>query len=98
MDENIAIELRMLKTRFPNVEEYTLDEYASYFGIKRRDASRHFQRRAKQITHKRIGRDIRINSIDFAYYLAQQKVVGGRQIVLTPDSLKRKRGFQFQSP
>ena len=98
----IQEELDMLKERFPGKVELTLDDYADYFGISRSYAAQHFdrinQKRCK-IAHKRIGRKrIIIPLIDFAYWLAQQKVVDGKPLILpTPEQLqqdmKRRRGF-----
>ncbi|MDR2532133.1 MAG: hypothetical protein LBC82_04745 [Oscillospiraceae bacterium] len=77
----IQEELEMLKERFPGKLELTLDEYADYFGIGRHYACQHFSRinsGKNKINHKRIGKLIIIPLIDFAYWLAQQKVVDGR--------------------
>jgi len=98
MHTAISTELSMLKARFPNIEELTLDEYAEYFGISRGYASQHFMRMNEgnnKINHKRIGRFITIPLMDFAFWLAQQKVVNGRQLNLTSEDLKRRRGYTF---
>jgi hypothetical protein len=93
MDENIAIELNMLRERYPGKSEITYDEYADYFDIGRHHASAHFNKRKSEIAHKQIGRKVTIPLIDFAYYLAKQKFVSGKRVVLTPNDMKRKRGF-----
>ena len=97
----IKEELDMLKERFPGKLELTLVEYADYFGISRGFASQHFSRanRGKhKIGHKRIGKRIIIPLIDFAYWLAQQKVVDGKPLILPSEEqvrldMKRRRGF-----
>jgi len=94
MHSAIAQEIKVLQSKFPDKEELTLDEYADYMNIGRREASRHFARR--NIPHKRIGKSIRINTIDFALFLAQQKIVNGRPLKLTSEDLKRKRGFTYE--
>jgi len=73
----IEEELNMLKERFPGKLELTLDDYADYFSIDRHYASQHFSRINKgryKIAHKRIGRKIIIPLLDFAYWLAQNKI------------------------
>jgi len=97
----IQEELDMLRERFPGMTELTLDEYAEYHRIGRRNAARHFRsanRGVRKINHKQIGKTIIIPLIDFAYWLAQQKVVDGQSIVLPCDGdikevMKRRRGF-----
>jgi len=98
----IEEELSMLRERFPGKAELTLDDYAEYFGINRHYAAQHFfrtNRGPQKIAHKRIGRKrIIIPLADFAYWLAQKKVVDGRPLILpTPEQLrqdmKRRRGF-----
>ena len=93
MNDNIAIELNMLRERYPGKSELTYVEYADYFGIGRHHASWHFKQRSHQIGHKQIGRRVFIPLIDFAYYLAQQKFINGKRIILKPDDKNRKRGF-----
>jgi hypothetical protein len=97
----IQEELNMLRERFPGKVELTLDDYALYFGIGRRYACQHFglkNRGPQKIGHKRIGKKIIIPLLDFAYWLAQQKVVNGQALVLPgqaniAESMKRRRGF-----
>ena len=96
-------ELSMLKTRFPGKVEMTLDDYAEYFGVTRKYAPQHFSNincgRCK-INHKRIGRKIIIPMLDFAYWLAEQKVVNGKPLTLHVDvkaDMKRRRGFSQQA-
>ena len=97
----IQEELDMLKCRFPGKVELTLDDYADYFGIGRAYASKHFMRKNKgncKISHKRIGKRIIIPMLDFAYWLAQQKIVGGKALILQNKddlqaSMKHRRGF-----
>jgi hypothetical protein len=101
MHPAIEEELTMLRERFPGKTELNLNEYAEYFGISRRYAPHHFSRinsRRNKICHKKIGKRIIIPVLDFAYWLAQQKVVDGHQIMLPSeqdikDSVKRRRGF-----
>ncbi len=89
----------LLKERFPGKVEITLDEYAVYFEISRRYAAQHFYRANQgphKINHKRIGKKIIIPMIDFAYWLAQNKVVDGKAIILPMDigaDMKSRRGF-----
>ena len=100
----ISEELEMLRERFPGKNEMTLNEYADYFGIDRKNACHHFARINNgkiKIDHKRIGKRIIIPFIDFAYWLARQKVVNGHLLILpspeeTKESMKRRRGFQFE--
>lgn len=97
----IQEELDMLRERFPDKAELTLDEYAEYFEIGRHYACQHFSRinaGANKISHKRIGKKIIIPVLDFAYWLAQQKVVDGHALILPTEedikqSMKRRRGF-----
>jgi len=95
----ILEELEQLRERFPGKSELSLDEYAAYFGIGRKNAARHFNQANEgryKIGHKQIGRKIIIPMIDFAFWLAQQKVVDGMPIVLLGDvkeAMKRRRGF-----
>ena len=103
MDIHPAIEeeIQMLQARYPGKVELTLDEYADYFGIGRANAAKHFNninRGEKKINHKRIGRTIIIPVIDFAYWLAQHKIVDGRPLILPEMTdikaeMKRRRGF-----
>ena len=93
MNENVTIELNMLKARYPGKMELTYDEYADYFGISRHHASQHFKARRKEIPHKQIGKKVIIPMVDFAFWLAQQKVVNGKPILLTQADKKRQRGF-----
>ena len=97
----IQEELDMLRERFPGKQELLLDDYADYFGIDRHYASQHFYRintgRLK-INHKRIGKLIIIPILDFAYWLAQQKVVNGKRLILptaeeTKAAMNNRRGF-----
>ena len=100
----IQEELDMLRERFPGKNELSLDDYADYFGISRRYASQHFNHINEskiKIDHKRIGRTIIIPFIDFAYWLARQKVVDGKALILpspeqAKESIKRHRGFNFE--
>ena len=97
----IIEEMDMLRELFPGKTELTLDDYAAYFDIDRTYASKHFSRKNSsrfKIAHKRIGRKIIIPLIDFAYWLAQQKVVDGCALVLPSEEdlkldMKRRRGF-----
>jgi len=98
----IQEELDMLRERFPGKNELTLDEYADYNGIGRRNAPRHFRQANEgryKINHKRLSRNsIIIPMLDYAYYLAQHKVVDGQALVLPGDGdikevMKRRRGF-----
>lgn len=100
----IQEELDMLRERFPNKQELTLDDYAAYFGIDRHYASQHFHRincgRLK-IAHKRIGKTIIIPLLDFAYWLAQHKVVNGKSLILpsaeeTRAAMAHRRGFSSE--
>ncbi|MCL1986634.1 MAG: helix-turn-helix domain-containing protein [Firmicutes bacterium] len=103
---SIAIneELAILKEIFPNKHELTLDEYAQYFGINRKYASKHFSRKnngKNKISHKRIGRKIFISLKDFAYWLASQKVVDGNLIFIPSikdikQEMKGRRGFSYK--
>ena len=101
MHPAIQEELDMLKERFPGKVELTLDEYAEYNNISRRNAPRHFRTAnngKNKIGHKRIGKKIIIPILDFAYWLAQQKIVDGHALVLPCDGdlkqeMKRRRGF-----
>ena len=92
-------ELTMLRERFPGKCELDLGLYAEYFGIRRQYAPQHFRNLNQgpvKINHKRIGRKIIIPMLDFAYWLAQQKVVDGKPLNLQPVSatdMKRRRGF-----
>jgi len=94
-------ELAMLHERFPGKLELTLDDYAEYFGIGRRNAPRHFNHANSgkhKIGHKRFGKKIIIPMLDFAYWLAQQKIVDGHALILPGDvdlkqEMKRRRGF-----
>ena len=101
----IQEELNMLRERFPGKNELTLDEYADYNGIGRKNASRHFRKANEgryKIGHKRLSRNgIIIPMLDYAYYLAQHKVVDGQALVLPGDGdikevMKRRRGFNSQ--
>lgn len=102
----IAEELEMLRARFPGKEELTLDDYADYFGVSRHYASQHFNRQNKdpnKINHKRIGRRVIIPLLDFAYWLAQKKVVDGLPLILPTaeenrEWAKRQRGFCKKTP
>ncbi len=97
----IQEELDMLQALCPGKLELTLDEYADYFGIGRHHASRHFNQQNKgpnKIGHKRFGKKIIIPLIDFAYWLAQQKIVDGHLLILpgtgdVNEMMKRRRGF-----
>ena len=97
----IQEELDMLRERFPGKNELTLDEYADYNGIGRRNAARHFRRANEgrhKIGHKQIGKMIIIPMCDFAYWLALQKIVDGSPLILPGDGdpkevMKRRRGF-----
>jgi len=95
----IEEELSMLKERFPGKSEMTLDEYAVYFCITRHYASQHFSNinmGTIKINHKRIGKKIIIPFVDFAYWLAQKKIVDGKPFRLEGDieaEMKRRRGF-----
>lgn len=103
MHPAIREELDMLRERYPDKTELTLDDYADYFHIARGYASQHFSRLNKRerikIAHKRIGRKIIIiPMIDFAYWLASKKVVDGMPLVMpSSDDLKQdmknRRGF-----
>jgi len=101
MHPAIAEELEMLRERFPGKVELTMDEYAEHNGIRRRNAPRHFNNAnsgQNKIGHKRLGRKIIIPLLDYAYWLAQQKIVDGRALVLPGDgdvkeAMKRRRGF-----
>lgn len=93
MHDTIATELAMLRQRYPDKTELTFDEYANYFDIGRHHASQHFNKRKDEIPHKLIGRKVIISLTDFALYLANQKIVNGKKLTLTPADLKRKRGF-----
>ena len=102
MHPAIKEELDMLREQFPGMTELTLDEYAVHNRINRRNAARHFNHANEgryKINHKRFSRkDIRIPMIDYAYYLAQHKVVDGQALVLPGDGdikeiMKRRRGF-----
>ncbi|MCL1999650.1 MAG: hypothetical protein FWG65_12890 [Turicibacter sp.] len=96
-------ELATLKELFPGKREITLDEYAEYFGIRRKYASQHFYRKNQgecKIAHKRIGRKILIPLTDFAYWLASHRVEGGVLIKLPSEfdikqEMKRRRGFRL---
>jgi len=98
----IQEELDMLKERFPGKLELSLNEYAEYFDIKRDNADRHFRnvnRKSKnKIASKRIGQKYIIPILDFAYWLAQQKIVDGQALILPgygdlKQEMKRRRGF-----
>ncbi len=97
----IEEELEMLREKFPGKTELTLDDYAAYFEINRQYASKHFLRKNNgplKIAHKRIGKKIIIPLVDFAYWLAQHKVVDGHALVLPSEEelqndMKRRRGF-----
>jgi DNA polymerase III epsilon subunit-like protein len=103
MHPAIKEELDMLRERFPGKSEATLDDWAAYFGIDRRNAPRHFNRETqdgKTIGHKKIGKrgSPVIPMLDFAYWLAQRKVVDGMPLVLNgggniKTEMKRRRGF-----
>ena len=98
LHQAIQEELEMLRERFPGAVELTLDQYAEYFGINRRYAPQHFNKMnlsINKINHKRIGRRIIIPMLDFAYWLAQQKVVNGNMLIITADSIdmKSRRGY-----
>ena len=94
-------EYQFLRERFPGKVELTLDEYSEYFNINRRNAARHFRNANEgkyQIGHKQIGKKIIIPMLDFAYWLAQHKVVDGMPLILPGDgdvkqAMKRRRGF-----
>lgn len=99
----IQEELNMLKERFPGKQELTLDDYAEYFGINRQYAPKHFHRKNQginKIGHKRIGRKtIIIPMVDFAFWLAQNKIVDGHYLILDMDydlEMKRRRGFSYE--
>jgi hypothetical protein len=96
----IKEELDMLKELFPGKVELTLDEYAVYFGLNRRYAPQHFRRMAQfggEIGHKKIGKKITIPLLDFAYWLAQRKVVDGKPLTLDVNiDMKQRRGFAQQ--
>ena len=97
----IQEELDMLKERFPGKQELFLDDYADYFHIDRHYASQHFNRindGKLKINHKRIGKLIIIPMLDFAYWLAQTKVVNGKALILpsaaqTKAAMNNRRGF-----
>ena len=97
MHPAVKEELDMLKEQFPNKTAMTLDDYAEYFGISRRYAPEHFAKAnmsRHRINHRRIGRKISIPLLDFAYWLAQQKIVDGKPLLLNIDvDMKRRRGF-----
>ena len=101
MHDAIREELEMLHERFPGKSELTFDEYAEYFDISRHYASQHFSRMnagRNKIAHKRFGKKIVIPMIDFAYWLAQHKVMNGSKVILPSEesvreSMKRRRGF-----
>jgi hypothetical protein len=97
----IQEELDMLKERFPGKQELFLEDYADYFHIDRHYASQHFYRincGKLKINHKRIGKLIIIPMLDFAYWLAQNKVVNGKALILpsaeqTRAAMNNRRGF-----
>ena len=99
MHPAISEELSMLKERFPGKSELSLDDYAEYFGLRRKYAPQHFyniNRGQNKIGHKKVGRKIIIPMLDFAYWLAQHKVVDGTPLQLPGDikaEMKRRRGF-----
>jgi len=97
----IQEELDILRSKFPDKQELTLDEYADYFNISRRYAAQHFSRVNKgsmKIAHKRIGKIIRIPLIDFAYWLAQHKLdLRGRAVVLpSKEDLRNKSKHDYR--
>jgi hypothetical protein len=95
MHPAIQEELDMLHERFPGKCELTLDEYAEYFNIDRKYAPEHFAKMnhgPDKIGHKRIGRKIFIPMLDFAFWLACQKVVASGHLPLTWEDTKRQRG------
>jgi len=97
----IQEELNMLRERYPGKNELTLDDYADYNAIGRRNAARHFRQANEgrhKIGHKKLGKKIIIPMIDYAYWLAHQKIVDGVSLVLPGDgdikeAMKRRRGF-----
>jgi hypothetical protein len=95
MHPAIQEELEMLRERFPGKNELTFVEYAEYFGISRKFAPQHFARINRgpdKIGHKKIGRKTIIPFLDFAFWLANKKVVDGGRLPLTWDDAKRQRG------
>lgn len=95
----IQEELDMLRERFPGKQELLLEDYADYFHIDRHYASQHFYRincGKVKINHKRIGKLIIIPMLDFAYWLAQTKVVNGKSLIL-PSAAETKAAMNNRS-
>ena len=97
----IREELEMLQQRFPGKQELTMDDYAEYWCISRHYVTQHLSRlnkRHPKLDYKRVGRRFIFPMLEFAYFLAQCKVVNGAPIMLSTsedlkDSMKRRRGF-----
>jgi len=94
MHQAIADELKILQQLYPDKNELTLDEFADYLDISRHYATQYINR--EKITHKRISRNnIRVPLPEFAFYLAQKRMVNGRPLKLTPEDMKKRRGYTF---
>jgi hypothetical protein len=79
----VAEELQMLKERYPDRAELTLDDYADYWGISRRFAAQHLQRlnqKKIKLTYRRIGRRFTFPLIAFAEFLAKNRVEDGKPL------------------
>jgi hypothetical protein len=77
----------MLKERYPNKAELSLEDYADFWGISRRFAAQHLQRINKgrvKLTYRRIGRRITFPLVAFAEFLAKNRVEDGKPIDITP--------------
>lgn len=87
--------LDLLDARFPGQDELSLDDYAAYRGIGRRDAASDLRRR--KIPYVKDGRRMFVLTHDFAVYLAKNKMIDGNPIVPSPEEIsqgmKRRRGF-----
>lgn len=97
MKLNPAIQeaLTDLQSTFPGKTKITIDEYAVYRGIGRRNASTDLRKR--KIPYTRIGRKTEIELIDLAKYKAKKKMIDGSPVLPTEEevaqNIKRRRGF-----
>lgn len=91
----IKAELDNLQLQFGAKTTLTLDDYATLYGIDRRNASQHLRRR--KIPYSKEGKGVYISLLDLATYKARCKC-GNKTPLNTgipnyADEMKRRRGF-----
>ena len=92
-----------LNQMFPEKHVYSYDEYAKYIGISRKHAPEHLRNLHAEhqgqiyLAHIPLGRRILIRPEDFAYFLAELRIVNGKRKKLPnlrfDGKMKRTRGY-----